>query len=236
MWFEVELKGFGLADSLGSAAWAVVSAVGEDPVITPGINLTGADQCSSARIRENVAIINTTNPTGIGFNPIRAIIGDQRVRDVSNCRSAGPIGKYSVAGVAREIATVGMDARILLCAQTNAVASERAVYDRTFHNADGGADTDSVANIVSDHRVPDVELHSGACVEKDTFVRKSEDYAIFDIHFLGCNNIHPANAVTGSIYGEAPDCDHFVSRCVDNNSGRQGGKNSRKRARTIDRN
>src|SRR4030095_2481579 len=180
-----------------------------------------------------------SNPTCKGSDSSPSIIGDQRVRDVSDSGCPVSVGSYPVTGVAGEIALVGMDARIPPGEQANAIANARGVYYRTFDDAGGaGVDTDSGDSIVPDHRVPDIDLHVGglSCVNKDTFIHKSEDHTVFDIHFCGLNDIHAANAVAGSVYGEAPDCDHFVSWCVDNNSGRKGGQNSGKSAGAIDRN
>ncbi len=117
---------------------------------------------------------------------------------------------------------IGMESRILLCPQANAIADERAVYDRTFDNAGGGADTDSVANIVSDDRVPDVQFHVVGLVNEDSFVCKSEDHAVLNVHFLGLQNVHATNAVAESVNGKTPDRDHIGIRRIDDDARGKG--------------
>ena len=91
-----------LADSLSGAGRTVVDTIGEDPVVTPRINLSsGPDQCSSARIGEDVAIVYADDRAARKrMHTIRAVVVYLRIGNVNHRYAANTFSKHSIVSVA----------------------------------------------------------------------------------------------------------------------------------------
>src|SRR5437764_12191058 len=95
--------------------------------------------------------------------------------------------------------------------QAVAVAGQADIVEirPRLQSCTAGGRADAVASIVPDDGISDVKIHAVGVVYQDAFIREPEDYAIFDVHSLGLNNVYSSNTVAGPVNRKSTKGDHL---------------------------